>query len=661
MNDDRKKELEQIANTVRGLSIDGVQKANSGHPGLPLGCAEIGAYLWGSAMHYNPKNPGWLGRDRFVLSAGHGSMWLYSLLHLSGYKVSIDDLKAFRQLHSCTPGHPEYGDTDGVETTTGPLGQGIASSIGMALGLKILGSKFNTDEHKLFENKVFCLCGDGCIMEGISSEASSYAGHVNLDNFVLIYDANNITLDGPLADSCSEDTAARYKSYGFDVFEMDGYDFDRMEEVFQTIRNDQKRPVLIKMHGIIGKGSPNKAGTHKVHGSPLGEEELKLTKENMGWPETPFYVPEDVKSFFAKHQEKGAALESDWNKMFEAWKKSQPDLAKEFEVMLKKEVPAGLEKELEALEIKNPVAGREASNVVIQLLAEKLPFVYGGSADLSGSDKTLIKDGGLIEDNAFTNRNFKYGVREFAMASMTSGLALDQMFFPFCGTFFTFSDYMRNAIRLSALMRLPLVYQFTHDSIFLGEDGPTHQPVEQLMSLRAMPNLHVIRPADSNEVKNAWISALKYQGPTALVLSRQNLPTLEGTAVPASEGVGRGGYVLHREKGSLDYLLLATGSEVSLAMDTAKALEEKGRGARVVSMPCFKLFDAQEESYRKETFGDPKHRVAIEAGVELGWHKYVGLDGTCICMQSFGLSAPAGDLAEEFGFTVPAILKRLGV
>jgi len=660
MNDADKKILEQVANTVRGLSIDGVQAANSGHPGLPLGCAEMGAFLFGSAMHYNPKNSKWLGRDRLVLSAGHGSMWLYSLLHLSGYKVTIDDLKNFRQLHSCTPGHPEYHDTDGVETTTGPLGQGIASSIGMALGLKILQSKFNTDEHKLFDNKVYCLCGDGCIMEGISSEASSYAGHVNLDNYVLIYDANHITLDGPLKDSCSEDVAARYRAYGWDVYEIDGYDFDAMEKTFAKIREGQKRPTLVKMHTIIGKGSPNKAGSHKVHGSPLGPEELKLTKENLGISLEPFYVPEEVKDFFAMHAKQGAEREANWDAMLEAWKKANPELAKEFTAMEKKEIPTGLEKEIYALEVKDPIAGREASHAVIQLLAKNLPFIYGGSADLSGSDKTLINDATLIEKDAFTGRNFKYGVREFAMAAMTSGLALDQLFFPFCGTFLTFSDYMRNAVRLSAIMRLPLVYQFTHDSIFLGEDGPTHQPVEHFMALRAIPRLHVMRPADTNEVKRAWLAALHYEGPTALILSRQALPNLPGTDVPFSEGVGRGGYIVQKENGPLDTLILATGSEVSLACDVAKALEAKGRPARVVSMPCFKLFDKQDKAYRDATFGNPKRRVSIEAGVELGWHKYTGIDGTVICMEDFGLSAPAEKLAEEFGFTVDKILARLG-
>ena len=660
MNDAEKKILEQVANTVRGLSIDGVQAANSGHPGLPLGCAEMGAFLFGSAMHYNPKNSKWLGRDRLVLSAGHGSMWLYSLLHLSGYRVTIDDLKNFRQLHSRTPGHPEYHDTDGVETTTGPLGQGIASSIGMALGLKILQGKFDTEEHKLFDNKVYCLCGDGCIMEGISSEASSYAGHVNLDNYVLIYDANHITLDGPLDDSCSEDVAARYRAYGWDVYEIDGYDFDAMEKTFAKIREGQKRPTLVKMHTIIGKGSPNKAGSHKVHGSPLGAEELKLTKENLGIPLEPFYVPEDVTAFFAEHAKKGAEFESAWNAKLEAWKKANPGLAEEFAAMEKKEIPASLEKEIYALEVKDPVAGREASNAVIQVLAQNLPFIYGGSADLSGSDKTLIKDQALIEKDAFTGRNFKYGVREFAMAAMTSGLALDQLFFPFCGTFLTFSDYMRNAVRLSALMRLPLVYQFTHDSIFLGEDGPTHQPVEHFMALRAIPRLHVMRPADTNEVKRAWLAALHYEGPTALILSRQALPNLPGTDVPFSEGVGRGGYVVQKENGALDTLILATGSEVSLACEVAKALEAKGRPTRVVSMPCFKLFDKQDKTYRDATFGGPKQRVSIEAGIELGWHKYTGIDGIAICMEDFGLSAPAEKLAEEFGFTVDKILARLG-
>ncbi len=660
MDSEQQKILSQVANTVRGLSIDGVQKANSGHPGLPLGCAELGAYLWGAQMRYNPKNERWLGRDRFVLSAGHGSMWLYSLLHLSGYKVSLEDLKKFRQLHSCTPGHPEYGDTDGVETTTGPLGQGIASATGMALGLKILGKKFNTEKHKLFDNKVFCLCGDGCIMEGISSESASFAGHVGLDNFVLIYDSNKITLDGPLADSCSENTAQRYRAYGFEVYEVDGYNFGEMEATFNQIREKQDRPVMVIVHTIIGKGSPHKAGTHKVHGSPLGPEEVKATKEELGISLEDFYVPSSVKAFFDEKKAKDEALEGAWEKMFAEWKSVHPDLAKEFEAMLEKKIPQDIESELMNLEVKDPIAGRSASNAVINFLAEKLPYLYGGSADLSGSDMTMIAGQEIIEAKHFSGRNFKYGVREFAMAAMTSGLELTQMMLPFCGTFLTFSDYMRNAIRLSALMRLQVVYQFTHDSIFLGEDGPTHQPVEHFASLRTIPNLHVIRPADTREVKMAWLSVLRYQGPTAIILSRQSLPLLEGTDTSYAEGMGRGGYVIHKESGATDYLLIATGSEVQLALEVAERLEKRGKGARVVSMPCTELFDKQDKAYQDSAIGGNfSHRVSIEAGVANGWHKYIGREGTAICMESFGLSAPAADLAKEFGFTADAILERI--
>lgn len=660
MDAEKKKMLEHIANTVRGLSIDGVEKANSGHPGLPLGCAELGAYLWAEQMNYNPKNPMWLGRDRFVLSAGHGSMFLYSLLHLSGYNVSIDDLKKFRQLHSCTPGHPEYGDTDGVETTTGPLGQGIASATGMALGLKVLAKKFNTKTHELFNSKVFCLCGDGCIMEGISSEAGSFAGHVGLDNFVLIYDSNKITLDGPLSESCSENTAERYRGYGFEVYEVDGYNFDAMESTFNQIRENQTRPVLVIVHTIIGKGSPHKEGTHKVHGSPLGAEEVKATKEALGLSLEDFYVPSAVSSFFSEKMSKDAEKEASWDKKLSDWKAAHPDLAKEFEVMLGKKTPQDLESSLASLEIKDPIAGRSASNNVINFLAEKLPFLYGGSADLSGSDMTMIKGQDIIEKEHFSGRNFKYGVREFAMAAMTSGLALTQMMLPFCGTFLTFSDYMRNAVRLSALMKLHVVYQFTHDSIFLGEDGPTHQPVEHFAALRTIPNLHVIRPADANEVKMAWIAALRYEGPTALILSRQNLPALKGTKVSYAEGMGKGGYIIKKESGELAYTLIATGSEVALALEVAERLEKRGKPTRVVSMPCTELFDAQDKSVKDAVLGSKSaKRVSIEAGVANGWHKYIGYDGIAICMESFGLSAPADDLAKEFGFTPDAILERI--
>jgi transketolase len=660
MDDDLKKQLGKIAGAIRQLSIEAVQKANSGHPGMPMGCAELGAYMYGVLLKHNPKHSKWANRDRVVLSAGHGSMWLYSCLHLAGFKLSLDEIKKFRQLHSHTPGHPEYGMTDGVEATTGPLGQGVGNAVGMALGQKMLGARFNKEHYPLFNSKVFCVAGDGCMMEGISSEAASFAGHLQLNNLVLIYDANNICLDGPLIECMSEDTKTRYKSYGWDVFECDGYDFDRMDTIFHDIRRRQDKPVLIVLRTVIGKGSPHKAGTHKVHGSPLGEEEVAATKEALGLPEEEFYVPQSVYTFFENKLEKDEALEAEWSEMFRKWAHEYPDLAADYEKMKNHTLPKDLEAILWALDIKAPVASRASSGSCIQALGKLLPQLYGGSADLSGSDSTMMKDFAIITPGQFAGRNIKYGVREFAMGAIAAGLSLTEMIQPFCGTFLTFSDYMRNAIRLASLSPYHVIYQFTHDSIFLGEDGPTHQPVEHLAALRAMPNLHVIRPGDSHEVRMAWLAALQYKGPTVLVLSRQNLPDLAETKVPFAQGMGRGGYIVKKEKGKPDFTLFATGSELSLAMDVAASLEKLGRSVRVISMPCWALFEKQKDEYKNSVVeGDLGVRVAIEAASDFGWHRYIGRHGIAICMESFGHSAPAADLAEEFGFTVDAIVERL--
>lgn len=660
MDEDLKKQLGKIADAIRQLSIEAVQKANSGHPGMPMGCAELGAYMYGVLLKHNPKDSKWANRDRVVLSAGHGSMWLYSCLHLSGFKLSLDEIKRFRQLHSHTPGHPEYGITDGVEATTGPLGQGVANAVGMGLGLKILATKFNREDYPLFNSKVYCVAGDGCMMEGISSEAASFAGHLKINNLVLIYDANNICLDGPLAECMSEDTKTRYKAYGWDVFECDGYDFDRMDAIFTEIKKKQERPVLIVMRTVIGKGSPHKAGTHKVHGSPLGPEEVAATKEALGLPKEEFYVAQSVRTFFEQKLPKEVALETEWKDLYRRWANAYPDLAAEYEKMQNYYLPEDLEAILNKIEIKSPMASRASSGICIQTLGKLLPQLIGGSADLSGSDSTMMKDYPIITPGNFSGRNIKYGVREFAMGAIASGLSLTGMFQPFCGTFLTFSDYMRNAIRLACLSPYHVIYQFTHDSIFLGEDGPTHQPIEHLAALRALPNLHVIRPGDSHEVRMAWIAALRYKGPTVLVLSRQNLPDLEATKVSYDHGMARGAYIVKKEKGRPDFTLFATGSELSLAMETAESLEKLGKHVRVVSMPCWALFEKQPNDYKKSIVeGDLGVRVAIEAATDFGWHKYIGRDGVAICMESFGHSAPAPDLAQEFGFTVDAIVERL--
>lgn len=660
MDLDLKKQLEKVAGTIRELSMEAVQKANSGHPGLPMGCAEFGAYLYGCVLRHNPKNPKWLNRDRFVLSAGHGSMLLYACLHLSGFALTIEDIKRFRQLHSKTPGHPELHMTEGVEATTGPLGQGIGNAAGMALGLKILGAKFNRDDFSLFNSKVYCLAGDGCIMEGISAEASSLAGHLCLDNLVVVYDANQITLDGPLSESGSEDTKKRYEAYGWQVYELDGYDFDAMESIFTKIRDAQTKPCLIIMRTIIGKGSPNKAGSHKAHGSPLGQEEVELVKKALGLPEEEFYVPQSIYTFFEQRRSKGGQLEEKWNELLLSYAREYPDLYHTFQQMRDKVLPQNFEEELRKIEIKSPIATRSASQAVLQKLADLLPQLYGGSADLSGSDCTMMKKWEIIGPKHFEGRNIKYGIREFAMAAMASGLAETQMITPYVGTFLTFSDYMRNAIRLAALSKVKVIYQFTHDSIFLGEDGPTHQPIEQLASLRAIPNLHVIRPADVNEVKMAWLAALSYKGPTAIVLCRQNLPEISGTHVSYEQGVGKGAYIIRQETAPLDFTLFATGSELSLAIDVAKVLEKRGKSVRVVSMPSWEIFEKQSDAYKASIMnGQLGKRVSIEAASSFGWAKWIGREGIAISVDGFGESAPQSDLALEFGFNVDAILDRL--
>lgn len=660
MSPELRKHLEDIATSVKILSIDAVQKANSGHPGLPMGCAEFGAFLYGHLMNHNPHNPKWLNRDRFILSAGHGSAFLYSLLHLSGFDLSMDELKNFRQLHSKTPGHPEYHLTPGVEATTGPLGQGVANAIGQALGLKMLAADFNRPGHEIFNAKIYCLAGDGCLMEGVSQEASSFAGHLNLNNFVLIHDANEITLDGDLKDSCSEDVAMRYRAYGFDTYELDGYNFEQMLDLFEALKRDQKRPVYIKMKTIIGHGSPHKAGSHKAHGSPLGPEEIALVKQGLNVPSDPFYVVPGVYEFFKHRLDKQAHSEKLWHQKFEEWKHKFPDLFEKFNLMKTQKVSESVKAGLEALSIASPMATRSSSSAVLNYLADHLPFLVGGSADLSGSDMTYIKKFPSLTPDHFLGRNIKFGVREFGMAAIACGLSETGLFRPFIGTFLTFSDYMRNAIRLSALSDIPVIYQFTHDSIFLGEDGPTHQSVEHFAALRAIPKLHVIRPCDAHEIKHAWLFALSAKQPTALILSRQNLPELSGTKIGLHDGVEKGAYVIHETAHKADFTLIATGSEVALALEVAKGLETHGKKARVVSMPCQDLFDKQDKAYKTAVLRPHEgKRVSIEAGVSLGWHKYVGDQGVIIAIDRFGESAPAGELAKLFGFTAPQIIDKL--
>ncbi|MFZ4099398.1 MAG: transketolase [Chlamydiia bacterium] len=661
LSDELKSELLKIGNTIRGLSLDAIQRANSGHPGLPLGCADIGSYLYGVALRYNPHNPSWMNRDRFVLSAGHGSMLLYSCLFLSGYGLTIEDLKQFRQLHSRTPGHPEVHVTPGVEATTGPLGQGMGNAIGMALAGKCLAARFNTAQDSLFDYKVFCLCSDGDLMEGVSHEVCSFAGHLKLDNVICLYDNNGISLDGPTADSLSDDAKLRFEAYGWDVFHISGYDLDALDAIISKARTQQMRPIMIICDTVIGKGSPHKEGSHEAHGAPFGPEETLETKRALGIPVEEFFVPPSVEKFFRERLLEGEGLETAWNRRLQAWENREPEKATQLKNMLEGRIPSNLEQTLRAIPLPDSVAGRAMSGTVLQTLADQLPQLIGGSADLSGSDRTFLKKYGVIAPGQFDGRNIKFGVREFGMATICNGLTLNGGFLPYCGTFLTFSDYMRNAIRLAALSHDHVIYQFTHDSIFLGEDGPTHQAIEQLASLRAMPNLQVIRPGDAHEVVGAWLAALAYEGPTAIILTRQNLPTLPACDRSFADGVGRGAYILLDAKDKeLDFTLFATGSELHLAVDVARELERRGKAVRVVSMPCWELFNRQPKEYRERIIGgNLGQRVSIEAGSELGWERYIGRDGLAIGMESFGASAPAEVLAHEFGFTVDAILERL--
>ncbi|NQU42585.1 transketolase [bacterium] len=660
MQDSQKQILEKAANTIRGLAMDGTDTANSGHPGLPLGCAEIGAYLYACGMRHNPANPNWLGRDRFILSAGHGSMLLYSLLHLSGYEMSLEDLMSFRQLDSPTPGHPEYGEAPGVETTTGPLGQGFANAAGIALGNKMMAATFGVEEANLLDGKIFVLAGDGCMMEGITNETGSLAAHLQLDNLIVIYDSNDICLDGPTKETFTEDTSARFRALGWAVEQIDGHNLEEIEKAVHAARERKGQPSLIVAKTTIGKGSPHKQGTSDAHGSPLGEEESKLAKQNLGIPDKKFWVPEDVKEFFKNRQPDFEKYETEWQDRFDKWAQANPEKAEMWVRFENQTLPEDIDEQIRGIEMKPKLAGRKASQGVLQKLHDLVPFLLGGSADLSVSDSTMMKGSGICSANDYSQRNIKFGVREHCMGAMTSGLALQGMTLPFCGTFLTFSDYMRNSIRLACLMGLRVVYQFTHDSILLGEDGPTHQPVEHIPSLRVIPNLTVFRPADTNEVKAAWSWILrKADGPALLALSRQGLPDLPETNVPTDEGVGRGAYILR--KGSnpdqIDYCLLATGSEVSLALEVADKLTEDGKSVRVVSFPSWEIFDEQDKAYQDSVLGGKvKQYWSIEAAAEQGWHKYIGRDGHTVAMHSFGASAPGKTVADHFGFTADKIL-----
>ncbi|MDT8862838.1 transketolase [Alkalihalobacillus sp. MEB130] len=657
--------VDQLAvNTIRTLSIDSIEKANSGHPGMPMGAAPMAYSLWTKFMNHNPSNPDWANRDRFVLSAGHGSMLLYSLLHLTGYDLSLEDLQQFRQWGSKTPGHPEFGHTPGVEATTGPLGQGVAMAVGMAMAERHLASTYNKDAFPIVDHYTYSICGDGDLMEGVSAEAASLAGHLKLGRLIVLYDSNDISLDGDLDISFSENVEDRYKAYGWQVIRVEnGNDLEEINQAIADAKQDE-RPTLIEVKTVIGYGSPNKSGKSASHGAPLGKDEVALTKSTYEWlHEEEFHVPSEVSELFAEVKSAGAKKEEEWNELFASYKEAYPELAAQFERANSGELPEGWDADAPIYEAGSSIATRSSSGEALNAFATKVPELFGGSADLAGSNKTYMKDLGDYSRDHYEGRNIWFGVREFAMGAAVNGMALHGGVKVFGATFFVFSDYLRPAIRLAALMKLPVIYVFTHDSIAVGEDGPTHEPVEQLPALRAMPGLSVIRPGDSNETVAAWKVALESKDtPTALVLTRQNLKTLDHTAELAYEGVKKGAYIVSKSSGTTDVLLLATGSEVPLAVEAQAVLEKDGIHADVVSMPSWDRFEAQPQSYKDEVISpNVKVRLGLEMAAPLGWSKYVGDHGDVLAIDQFGASAPAEKILAEYGFTVENVVAKVKV
>ena len=652
----------QLANAIRALSMDAVQKANSGHPGAPMGMADIAEVLWNDFLKHNPNNSKWVDRDRFVLSNGHGSMLIYSLLHLSGYKLPIEELKQFRQLHSKTPGHPEYGYTDGVETTTGPLGAGISNAVGMAIAEKTLAAQFNREGHSIVDHNTYCFLGDGCLMEGISHEASSLAGTLGLGKLVAFWDDNGISIDGHVEGWFTDNTPQRFEAYGWHVIaDVDGHDPEAIKAAIEAAKAETTKPTLICCKTIIGFGSPNKSGSHDSHGSPLGDAEVAAAREFLGWPYAPFEIPADVYSGWDA-KEAGSARETQWNAQFEAYKAAYPELAAEFERrVIKGELPADFEAKAQAFIQESQdkgenIASRKASQNAIGFFGAMLPELLGGSADLAGSNLTLWSGSKGIQDDPAGNYIY-YGVREFGMSGIMNGASLHGGFINYGATFMMFMEYARNAVRMSALMGIQNVFVYTHDSIGQGEDGPTHQPVEQLANLRMTPNMSVWRPCDAAETAVAWKAGIERRdGPTSLVFSRQGLPAQSRDAEQLAN-VAKGAYILKDCAGTPDLILIATGSEVGLAMDSAEALTAKGKNVRVVSMPSTNTFDAQDAAYKESVLpSSVTKRVAIEAAHTDYWYKYVGFEGAMVGMTTFGESAPGGDLLKYFGFTVDNVV-----
>ncbi|MBN7799008.1 transketolase [Parahaliea mediterranea] len=651
-----------LANAIRALSMDAVQRAKSGHPGAPMGMADIAEVLWNDFLQHNPANPDWPNRDRFVLSNGHGSMLIYSLLHLSGYDLPMEQLKNFRQLHSATPGHPEYGYAPGVETTTGPLGQGISNGVGMALAEKVLGAQFNRPGHEVVDHFTYVFLGDGCLMEGISHEVCSLAGTLGLGKLIAFYDDNGISIDGEVEGWFTDDTPRRFEAYNWQVIPaVDGHDPEAVQAAIEAARAETGKPTLICCRTVIGKGAPNKAGTESCHGAPLGDDEVAATREAIGWAHAPFTVPEDIYAGWDATSA-GAAREQAWEQAMTAYAGEHPELAAELRRRLAGELPADFAAEAEAYIARcqaegESIASRKASQNCLNAYGPLLPELLGGSADLAGSNLTIWSDSkGVSADDAAGNYIY-YGVREFGMSAIMNGVALHGGFVPYGATFLMFMEYARNAVRMAALMKQRSLFVYTHDSIGLGEDGPTHQPVEQLTALRATPNLHTWRPCDTVESAVAWKAAIeRSDGPAALVFSRQGLPHQQRDEAQVA-AIARGGYILRDCEGQPDAILIATGSEVGLAMDAAGQLAQNGRAVRVVSMPSAEVFCAQDAAYRESVLpSDVLARVAVEAGHVDYWHKFVGLDGRVVGMSTFGESAPAGDLMKEFGFTVDNVV-----
>ena len=659
---DRQALDELCVNTIRTLSMDAVQKANSGHPGAPMALAPVAYQLYTRTMRHNPSNPDWFDRDRFVLSAGHASMLLYSILHLSGYGISLDDLRNFRQLGSPTAGHPEYeaDGAPGIEVTTGPLGQGLANAVGFALAERMLAARYNREGHDLIDHFTYSIASDGDMQEGVASEACSLAGHLGLGRLIAFYDDNKIQLAGPTSMGFSEDVGARYEAYGWHVQNLgEDISLERLEEAIEQAKGVEDRPSLIILRTHIGHGSPNKQDSQKAHGSPLGEDEVRLTKEAYGWdPDAHFLVPDEVREHFAEVAEQGRRAEEEWTGRLESYRSAHPEAAEELALVMEGRLPDGWDSELPRFDPgDDPIATRKASEKVIQWAAEQVPNLVSGSADLEPSTNTEIADGGSVKAGDFTGRNVHYGVREHGMGAVVNALNLHGLR-AFGSTFFNFLDYMKGSVRLAALMHLPVIQVYTHDSIGLGEDGPTHQPIEQLAHLRATPNINVVRPADANETALAWRFALRQtDGPCALVLSRQNLPILDPESIP-DDAIDRGAYVL-REEGKVtgpEAILIGTGSEVSTCLEAAEALEGEGIATRVVSMPCYDRFLEQDDAYRDSVLPPAcRARVSVEAAATFGWERWITEDGESVGMHGFGKSAPAKDLYEHFGITGPAV------